>query len=65
MNIYRLSYIYGFFSAGLLYFLLHRYFAASAVEAFLSEAAAPPQLRNQFDSKWDVSDLEIEEILRE
>ncbi|KAH7027208.1 thiamine transporter [Microdochium trichocladiopsis] len=57
VELYYMSYIYGFLSAGAVYVLLHHVFPAAAVQGFLRTAPSRKVLEEAVDAEWDVASL--------
>ncbi|KAL2875824.1 hypothetical protein SGCOL_008971 [Colletotrichum sp. CLE4] len=62
-ELYSMSYIYGLLSSGLVYALLHRYFPAKSLDAFVRDSPSAHELQQMHQSKWDVTLAETPEIL--
>ncbi|CRK24231.1 hypothetical protein BN1723_013215 [Verticillium longisporum] len=62
-ELYYMSYIYGFLSAGTVYILLHRFFPAKAVDAFVRGSPSPKELREATYGHWDVTLAETHDHL--
>lgn len=52
-KVYDLSYIYGFFSSGLVYAFLHKAFPARNLDAFVSNDVTAKELQAESRWKWD------------
>lgn len=63
-ELYSMSYIYGLFSSGLVYVLLHRLSPARSLDAFVKDAPSARELQQMQQSKWDVTLAETPEILQ-
>ncbi|KZL82799.1 ncs1 nucleoside transporter family protein, partial [Colletotrichum incanum] len=62
-ELYHMSYLYGLFSSGLVYALLHKVFLARALDAFVRDAPSPRELQEMQKRKWDVALAETPDII--
>ncbi|KAK2053059.1 NCS1 nucleoside transporter family protein [Colletotrichum caudatum] len=62
-ELYYMSYMYGLFSSGLVYALLHKVFPAKALDAFVKDSPSARELQHLHRGKWDVTLAETADVL--
>lgn len=62
-ELYMMSYIYGFFSSGLLFALLHIIWPAQAVDRFVKNDLTPKEVQEHYERRWDIELSETKDML--
>ena len=61
-ELYMMSYIYGFFSSGLLFALLHIIWPAQAVDRFAKNDLTPKEVQEHYERRWDIELSETKDM---
>lgn len=62
-ELYYMSYVYGLLSSGLVYTALHKFFPASALDAFVRDSPSARDLQQFHLGKWDVTLAETPNVV--